>query len=127
MSPTGDVERDQVLTQRIRLFAWIKPVHLDLPIADPSLLSPSPSRSASPPVSLDLLAKKAEVQGEKGEENEKAKQQQTQGFLLFARRELLKINQYKAPRDKLICVLNSCKVIFGRPHIFVESASWCAD
>ena len=27
--------------------------------------------------------------------------------------ELLKINHYKAPRDKLICVLNCCKVIFG--------------
>jgi hypothetical protein len=27
--------------------------------------------------------------------------------------ELLKINHYKAPRDKLICILNSCKVIFG--------------
>jgi hypothetical protein len=28
--------------------------------------------------------------------------------------ELLKINHYKAPRDKLICVLNSCKVIYGK-------------
>lgn len=27
--------------------------------------------------------------------------------------ELMKINHYKAPRDKLICILNSCKVIFG--------------
>lgn len=41
------------------------------------------------------------------------KQKQAQGFLEFAQRELVKINQYKAPRDKLICVLNSCKVIFG--------------
>ncbi|KAF6761755.1 guanine nucleotide exchange factor Vps9 [Ephemerocybe angulata] len=35
------------------------------------------------------------------------------GFLMFAQQELLKINHYKAPRDKLICILNSCKVIFG--------------
>lgn len=28
--------------------------------------------------------------------------------------ELLKINNYKAPRDKLICILNCCKVIFGK-------------
>ena len=28
-------------------------------------------------------------------------------------KELLKINHYKAPRDKLICILNCCKVIFG--------------
>lgn len=27
--------------------------------------------------------------------------------------ELLKINHYKAPRDKIICILNCCKVIFG--------------
>ncbi|KAI9310654.1 hypothetical protein BX666DRAFT_2005830 [Dichotomocladium elegans] len=34
-------------------------------------------------------------------------------FLVFAESELLKINNYKAPRDKLICILNCCKVIFG--------------
>lgn len=27
--------------------------------------------------------------------------------------ELLKIRSYRAPRDKIICVLNCCKVIFG--------------
>lgn len=32
---------------------------------------------------------------------------------MFAQQELLKINHYKAPRDKLICILNCCKVIFG--------------
>ncbi|KAF8075130.1 hypothetical protein FPV67DRAFT_1409004 [Lyophyllum atratum] len=35
------------------------------------------------------------------------------GFLLFAQQELMKINHYKAPRDKLICILNCCKVIYG--------------
>ncbi|RXW24812.1 hypothetical protein EST38_g1017 [Candolleomyces aberdarensis] len=35
------------------------------------------------------------------------------GFMMFAQQELLKINHYKAPRDKLICILNCCKVIFG--------------
>ncbi|CAB4379072.1 unnamed protein product [Rhizophagus irregularis] len=34
-------------------------------------------------------------------------------FLDFAKKELLKINYFKAPRDKLICILNCCKVIFG--------------
>ncbi|KAL9541681.1 hypothetical protein MBANPS3_008989 [Mucor bainieri] len=34
-------------------------------------------------------------------------------FLAFAESELLKMNNYKAPRDKLICILNCCKVIFG--------------
>lgn len=32
-------------------------------------------------------------------------------FLIRA--ELLKINGYRAPRDKVICILNCCKVIFG--------------
>ncbi|ODO10996.1 hypothetical protein I350_01596 [Cryptococcus amylolentus CBS 6273] len=31
------------------------------------------------------------------------------GFLGFAEQELLKISHYKAPRDKMICVLNCCK------------------
>ena len=35
----------------------------------------------------------------------------------FVLLELLKINHYKAPRDKLICILNACKVIFGEPHL----------
>ena len=34
-------------------------------------------------------------------------------FLALAQQELLKINTYRAPRDKVICVLNACKVIFG--------------
>ncbi|GAA98435.1 uncharacterized protein L969DRAFT_94204 [Mixia osmundae IAM 14324] len=69
---TDDLERDQILTQRIQLFRWVSEEHLDLPQAE-----------------------------------------QTSAFVEFARTELLKINQYKAPRDKLICILNCCKVIFG--------------
>ncbi|KAF6767225.1 Ubiquitin system component Cue [Kalmanozyma brasiliensis GHG001] len=37
----------------------------------------------------------------------------SRGFIEFSIQELLKINHYKAPRDKLICILNACKVIFG--------------
>ncbi|KAI0255953.1 hypothetical protein BJV78DRAFT_1119095 [Lactifluus subvellereus] len=69
---TDDLERDRVLTQRIALFRWIQPAHLDVPITEGA-----------------------------------------NGFLLFAQQELVKINHYKAPRDKLICILNCCKVIFG--------------
>lgn len=78
-----------MLAQRIALFGWLEEKHLDIP----------------------------EGEGSKG-------------FLMFAEQgkhllrydicfsdfpllELLKINHYKAPRDKLICILNSCKVIFG--------------
>jgi hypothetical protein len=37
--------------------------------------------------------------------------------------ELLKVNHYKAPRDKLICVLNCCKVIFGPKYLSFDR-SW---
>ncbi|KAI0057428.1 hypothetical protein BV25DRAFT_1831100 [Artomyces pyxidatus] len=69
---TDDLERDRVLSQRIALFGWIEPKHLDVPVGEG-----------------------------------------TNGFLMFAQQELVKINHYKAPRDKLICILNCCKVIFG--------------
>ncbi|RYP82074.1 hypothetical protein DL770_005696 [Monosporascus sp. CRB-9-2] len=55
-----DVERDEVLAQKISIYGWVREEHLDIP-----------------PV------------------------------------ELLKIKSYRAPRDKIICVLNCCKVIFG--------------
>ncbi|EJU03773.1 hypothetical protein DACRYDRAFT_21223 [Dacryopinax primogenitus] len=69
---TDDLERDHVLSQRIRLFEWVTEEHLDIPTGEGS-----------------------------------------KGFIMFAEQELLKINHYKAPRDKLICILNCCKVIFG--------------
>lgn len=34
-------------------------------------------------------------------------------FVRLASDELTKINHYRAPRDKMICILNCCKVIFG--------------
>jgi Rab5 GDP/GTP exchange factor len=68
-----DVERDDVIAQKITIYGWISEEHLDIkPITD------------------------------KGRK-----------FLTLAQQELLKINSYRAPRDKVICVLNACKVIFG--------------
>lgn len=68
-----DVERDDVIAQKITIYGWISEEHLDIkPIT------------------------------EKGRK-----------FLVLAQQELLKINSYRAPRDKVICVLNACKVIFG--------------
>ncbi|PKX92538.1 guanine nucleotide exchange factor VPS9 [Aspergillus novofumigatus IBT 16806] len=68
-----DVERDDVLAQKMRIYGWVKEQHLDIP-----------------PV------------GAHGRR-----------FLNLAQQELLKINGYRAPRDKVICILNCCKVIFG--------------
>ncbi|KAK9439046.1 guanine nucleotide exchange factor Vps9 [Metarhizium brunneum] len=68
-----DVERDEILTQKINIYGWVKLEHLDIP-----------------PV------------GDSGRR-----------FLKLAQQELLKIKSYRAPRDKIICVLNCSKVIFG--------------
>ncbi|PSN61684.1 hypothetical protein BS50DRAFT_651058 [Corynespora cassiicola Philippines] len=68
-----DVERDEVLAQKVRIYKWVREDHLDIK-----------------PV------------GEKGRK-----------FLNLAQQELLKIKSYRAPRDKVICILNCCKVIFG--------------
>ncbi|KAF8947577.1 hypothetical protein BGZ47_008595 [Haplosporangium gracile] len=70
-STTDDAERDEVLTQKIRIFRWIKPEHLDIP-----------------------------------------DNAQNAAYLDKAQAELKKINSYKAPRDKVICILNCCKFIF---------------
>ncbi|GAA5954727.1 hypothetical protein JCM21900_005134 [Sporobolomyces salmonicolor] len=125
MSPSGDVERDHVVSQRIRLFAWIQPKHLDLPIPSfssvPSSLSTSsPTASSSPspapaPAATaddspsDTFTPRSASPRSKDKDDAKV----IAGFVDFAARELRKMNQYKAPRDKLICVLNCCKVIFG--------------
>lgn len=34
-------------------------------------------------------------------------------FMDYAIKEFQKINTYRAPRDKIICILNACKIIFG--------------
>ncbi|KAL9613406.1 MAG: hypothetical protein Q9167_002054 [Letrouitia subvulpina] len=68
-----DIERDEILAQKVRIYGWVQEEHLDIP-----------------PV------------GDGGKR-----------FLSLAQQELLKIKTYRAPRDKIICVLNCCKVIFG--------------
>ncbi|KAI2624773.1 hypothetical protein GGS21DRAFT_532016 [Xylaria nigripes] len=68
-----DVERDDILAQKIKIYGWVREEHLDIPP-----VTDSGSR-----------------------------------FLALAQQELLKIKSYRAPRDKIICVLNCCKVIFG--------------
>ncbi|KAJ5679393.1 hypothetical protein N7462_007637 [Penicillium macrosclerotiorum] len=68
-----DIERDDILAQKIRIYSWVSEEHLDIP-----------------PVSGS-----------------------GRRFLNLAQQEILKINGYRAPRDKVICILNCCKVIFG--------------
>lgn len=144
MSPTDDLERDYVLTQRIRLFSWIQPCHLDLPIVpepeETTTVAPSSGEGPSAPTPSSPLIDVSSVPSSPTTENEtgterppvvdsksKAKQKQAQGFLDFAQKELFKINQYKAPRDKLICILNACKVIFGQSFLLSRSVTFPDD
>ncbi|KAL8736298.1 MAG: hypothetical protein Q9166_000453 [cf. Caloplaca sp. 2 TL-2023] len=68
-----DIERDEILGQKVRIYRWVQEEHLDIP-----------------PV------------GDNG-----------QRFMSFAQQQLLKIKMYRGPRDKVVCILNCCKVIFG--------------
>lgn len=70
-----DVERDEILTQKVRIYSWVREEHLDIGNT---------------------------VSGDGGRK-----------FLDLAVKEMRKIGTYRAPRDKVICVLNCCKVIFG--------------
>ncbi|KAG9126433.1 hypothetical protein FRC07_003461 [Ceratobasidium sp. 392] len=94
---TDDLERDRVLKQRIALFGWIMPEHLDIPMKLPEDDESAEAKESLSPASAEKSAD-SEI---------------SMGFLLFAQQEMNKIDHYKAPRDKLICILNSCKVIFG--------------
>jgi Rab5 GDP/GTP exchange factor len=79
-----DIERDRVLAERIEIFDWVGPKELDIP----------------------------EGMVENGE---KFLGLAEQGIHIWTTLtlELLKINNYRAPRDKVICILNSSKVLFG--------------
>ncbi|KAJ5190767.1 uncharacterized protein N7498_009752 [Penicillium cinerascens] len=68
-----DIERDEILAQKIRIYSWVREEHLDI----------SPVSGGG------------------------------RRFLTLAQQEILKLNGYRAPRDKVICILNCCKVIFG--------------
>ncbi|KAG0160034.1 hypothetical protein PDIDSM_7561 [Penicillium digitatum] len=68
-----DIERDDILAQKIRIYSWVNEAHLDIPTVSGS----------------------------------------GRRFLNLAQQEITKINGYRAPRDKVICILNCCKVIFG--------------
>ncbi|GAA5960734.1 hypothetical protein JCM3765_007309 [Sporobolomyces pararoseus] len=118
MSPSGDLERDQVVRQRIRLFSWLEPKHLDLPIQVTTREGDSGSNSSDEDHNETEETTNQTESFSKEQENKKKKEMKKRkgserGFIDFAASELRKMNQYKAPRDKLICVLNCCKVIFG--------------
>lgn len=76
-----------MFAQRVHLFGWVRERHLDVPEGE---------------AALGFLGF-----AEQGGFRESSQR------LRLTQPELLKINHYKAPRDKMICILNCCKVIFG--------------
>jgi Rab5 GDP/GTP exchange factor len=85
-----DVERDDILAQKVSIYGWIKEEHLDIQLVGDS-------------------GKRFLVLAQQGIYLSLTKERKTNSAA-----ELLKIKTYRAPRDKIICVLNCCKVIFGK-------------
>ena len=90
-----DLERDNILMQRIKVFSWITESHLDIP---KNTLNRSFVSLAKQGLRCSIMA-------------------------LLNCIEFVKINNYRAPRDKVICILNCCKVIFGMVDDWVFSLS----
>jgi len=87
-----DVERDEILAQKVSIYGWIKEEHLDIPAVNDS-------------------GKRFLVLAQQGLPS---RSHPSMFYVLIVDIELLKIKTYRAPRDKIICVLNCCKVIFGK-------------
>ena len=85
-----DIERDEILAQKVRIYGWIQEEHLDIhPVGDSGRRFLHLAQQGNIVVKITIFL----------------------GANSIA--ELLKIKTYRAPRDKVICVLNCCKVIFG--------------
>ena len=87
-----DIERDAILAQKVRIYGWVQEKHLDIPsIGDNGGRFLILAQQGKALVLIVELRSGPDVTTE-----------------------LLKIKTYRAPRDKVICVLNCCKVIFGK-------------
>lgn len=87
-----DIERDEILAQKVRIYGWVQEKHLDIrPIGDSGRRFLILAQQGEASLSILQLWFRPDV-----------------------KTELLKIKTYRAPRDKIICVLNCCKVIFGK-------------
>lgn len=88
-----DIERDEILAQKVRIYGWVQEKHLDIPPIGDS-------------------GRRFLVLAQQGEARNSSLDLALVGPNIYT--ELLKIKTYRAPRDKVICVLNCCKVIFGK-------------
>jgi Rab5 GDP/GTP exchange factor len=91
-----DVERDEILAQKIRIYSWVREEHLDiLPVDQNGRRFLHLAQQGQYDALQTMLTSSSD-----------------------ASLELLKIKGYRAPRDKVICILNCCKVIFGSSTLF---------
>ena len=90
-----DIERDEILAQKVRIYGWVQEKHLEIPPVGDS------GRR------FLILAQQGEI----------LLSVLQLWFTFDISTELLKIKTYRAPRDKVICVLNCCKVIFGEKPV----------
>ena len=98
-----------MLNQKIRIFRWIREEHLDIPHSPHNEAYLNNAQSGE----CCLIAQKlVDLVLDHRLQN------LTRVFLFSRLRsaslELKKINSYKAPRDKVICILNCCKFIFSK-------------
>jgi hypothetical protein len=84
-------EANEALHARIRSLQWLRPQHLDLP---PTLFDDTRLSACALPCQCGVSVTCACVSG-------------------VAAEHLNKMDAYKTPRDKLICILNCCKILYG--------------
>ncbi|KAL6942656.1 hypothetical protein ACO0QE_003841 [Hanseniaspora vineae] len=84
-----NVEQDKKLCEKIKEFRFVTPDMLEL----------SSGTSKTSNTDEDGINTKSFVLLNK--------------FSIMAAKELSKLNRFKAPRDKMICILNSCKILFA--------------
>jgi len=91
---TDDTNQDDIISKKMQLFRWVEALHFDIKLSascEPLLKTAQDGSPTSAALGVNCSPLS----------------------LPFSGIELLKLNKYKAPRDKVICILNCCKVIFS--------------
>ena len=84
-----NVQQDKKLNEKIKEFRFVTPDMLELSSGSPKTSNAHEDAASTKPFVL------------------------LNRFSIMAAKELSKLNRFKAPRDKMICILNSCKILFA--------------
>jgi len=102
-----DEQRDEVLRRKLSLLRWVREEHLDIKPTDFNeqyIRNAADGRAAHPQPAPGLVGARPLTA---------AATSTCDARRTPKRPELLKLNRYKAPRDKVICILNCCKIIYS--------------